>query len=125
MTPEQIELVRSSYASLDDASAMASDFYRRLFGIDPSARRLFSQDPAVMAEKFAAELGAIVQAIISLRRVLRPAPSPGRSASRCRSATATLRIGRECADASASGTAGIWLDSRGRERLAPRLQSCG
>ena len=65
MTPEQIELVRSSYASLDDASAMASDFYRRLFGIDPSARRLFSQDPSVMAEKFAAELSAIVQAIIS------------------------------------------------------------
>ena len=65
MTPEQIELVRSSYASLDDASAMASDFYRRLFAIDPSARQLFSQDPAVMAEKFAAELSAIVQAITS------------------------------------------------------------
>jgi hemoglobin-like flavoprotein len=65
MTPEQIELVRSSYASLDDASAMASDFYRRLLSIDPSARGLFSQDPAVMAEKFAAELSAIVQAITS------------------------------------------------------------
>ncbi len=65
MTPEQLELVRGSYASLDDARALASDFYRRLFTIDPSARRLFSQDPEVMAEKFAAELGAIVQAITS------------------------------------------------------------
>ncbi len=65
MTPEQIELVRSSYASLDDPGAMASDFYRRLFAIDPSARGLFSEDPAVMAEKFAAELSAIVQAIIT------------------------------------------------------------
>lgn len=66
MTPEQIELVRSSYASLgDDAPAMASDFYRRLFTIDPSARTLFSQEPAVMAEKFAAELNAIVEAITS------------------------------------------------------------
>jgi len=66
MTPEQIELVRSSYASLgDDAPAMASDFYRRLFTIDPSARTLFSQEPAVMAEKFAAELHAIVEAISS------------------------------------------------------------
>ncbi|HEX2322053.1 MAG TPA: globin domain-containing protein [Streptosporangiaceae bacterium] len=65
MTPEQIELVRSSYASIDNPSAMASDFYRRLFAIDPSARSLFSQDPAVMAEKFAAELSAIVQAIIT------------------------------------------------------------
>jgi len=65
MTPEQIDLVRSSYASLDDARAMASDFYRRLYSIDSSATNLFSQDPAVMAEKFAAELSAIVQAIIS------------------------------------------------------------
>jgi hemoglobin-like flavoprotein len=65
MTPEQIELVRDSYASLDDARAMASDFYRRLFAIDPSARNLFSHDPTEMAEKFAAELGAIVQAITS------------------------------------------------------------
>jgi len=44
---------------------MASDFYRRLFTIDPSARTLFSQEPAVMAEKFAAELNAIVEAIIA------------------------------------------------------------
>ena len=44
---------------------MASDFYRYLFTIDPSAEALFSHDPAVMAEKFAAELGAIVQAINS------------------------------------------------------------
>ena len=66
MTPEQIELVRCSYASLgDDAPAMASDFYRRLFAIDPSAQVLFGQDPAIMAEKFAAELNAIVEAIIS------------------------------------------------------------
>jgi nitric oxide dioxygenase len=65
MTPQQIELVRDSYALLDDPPAMASDFYRYLFTIDPSVEGLFSQDPAVMAEKFAAELGAIVQAIIS------------------------------------------------------------
>jgi nitric oxide dioxygenase len=65
MTPEQIELVRSSYASVDNAEDMAADFYHRLFSIDPSTRSLFSQDPAVMAVKFASELGAIVQAIIS------------------------------------------------------------
>ena len=66
MTPEEIELVQSSYSSLgDDAPAMAADFYRRLFTIDPSAEALFSQGPTVMAEKFAAELAAIVEAIIS------------------------------------------------------------
>jgi hemoglobin-like flavoprotein len=66
MTPEQIELVRRSYASLgDETPVMAADFYRRLFAADPSARALFSQEPAVMADKFAAELHAIVEAIVS------------------------------------------------------------
>jgi hemoglobin-like flavoprotein len=66
MTPEQIELVRDSCASLGaDALAVASDFYRRLFAIDPATRAMFSQDPVVMAEKFAAELLAIVEAIAS------------------------------------------------------------
>jgi hemoglobin-like flavoprotein len=44
---------------------MAVDFYRRLFAIDPSAEALFSEEPTVMAEKFAAELEAIVEAIVS------------------------------------------------------------
>jgi hemoglobin-like flavoprotein len=66
MTPEQIELVRSSYAALGEGGrAMAGEFYRRLFSIDPSARALFDQDLAVMAEKFAAELHAIVEAIVA------------------------------------------------------------
>jgi nitric oxide dioxygenase len=64
MTPEQLELVRSSYASLGDAApAMARDFYRRLFAADPSIQALFPDGPDVMAVKFAAELDAIVQAI--------------------------------------------------------------
>jgi len=66
MTPEEIELVQTSYASLGvHAPDMALDFYRRLFTIDPSAEALFSTEPTVMAEKFAAELDAIVEAIIS------------------------------------------------------------
>ena len=66
MTPEQLELVRTSYASLGaDAPAMAHDFYRRLFAADPSAEALFTETLSVMAEKFANELDAIVQAITS------------------------------------------------------------
>lgn len=66
MTPEQLELVRSSYASLGRAApAMAMDFYRRLFAADPSAEALFTEGPDVMAGKFADELDAIVQAISS------------------------------------------------------------
>jgi hemoglobin-like flavoprotein len=66
MTPEDIELVRNSYASLGgDGPAVAAEFYRRLFAADPSARALFTQGPDVMAAKFADELDAIVEAIVS------------------------------------------------------------
>ena len=66
MTPRQLELVHSSYATLGDgAPAMAADFYSRLFEADPSARELFSAGPDVMSVKFAAELAAIVEAISS------------------------------------------------------------
>ena len=66
MTPEQIELVRSSYASLRArAPARAAEFYRRLFATEPSAEPLFTSGPDVMPEKFANELDAIVQAIVS------------------------------------------------------------
>lgn len=66
MTPEQIELVRASYASLGaETPAMAAEFYRRLFAVDPSAEALFTSTPDVMSEKFADELDAIVQAIVS------------------------------------------------------------
>jgi len=64
MTPEQLALVRSSYADLGPGpTAMAEEFYRRLFTIDPSTRALFSYGPEVMAVKFIAELDAIVDAI--------------------------------------------------------------
>ncbi|HEY4608469.1 MAG TPA: globin domain-containing protein [Ilumatobacteraceae bacterium] len=65
MTPRQLQLVRSSYAGLGDARAMALDFYRRLFDLDPSAEALFELGPDVMSVKFAAELEAIVEAITS------------------------------------------------------------
>jgi len=66
MTPEQLQLVQSSFAELGDAApAMAVDFYRRLFAADPSAEALFTAGPDVMSVKFAAELDAIVEAISS------------------------------------------------------------
>jgi nitric oxide dioxygenase len=66
MTPEQLQLVRSSYASLgDSAPAMAVEFYRRLFAADPSTEALFTDGPDVMSVKFADELDAIVRAISS------------------------------------------------------------
>src|SRR5262249_994003 len=64
VTPEQLALVRSSYAALGPSpTAMAEEFYGRLFAIDPSTRALFSYGPEVMAVKFVAELDALVDAI--------------------------------------------------------------
>jgi len=66
MSPGDVELVQSSYASLgDDKQAMATEFYRRLFEADRSAQELFIDGPDVMAEKLSAELAAIVEAISS------------------------------------------------------------
>jgi len=66
MTPEQLDQVQASYATLGRAAPeMEMDFYGRLFAADPSAEALFTQGPEVMADKFADELDAIVQAITS------------------------------------------------------------
>ncbi len=66
MTPEQVELVRSSYASLGrGTSAMAREFYRRLFALDPTIEDMFTYGPDIMADKFSGELAAIVEAIVS------------------------------------------------------------
>ena len=60
MTPEQLQLVQSSYARLGDgAPAMAVHFYRRLFAADPSAEALFTDGPDVMSVKFADELATM------------------------------------------------------------------
>jgi nitric oxide dioxygenase len=66
VTPDQLELVRTSYATLQDGgAAMAADFYRNLFEIAPQTRALFATEPDVMSVKFSAELAAIVEAITS------------------------------------------------------------
>jgi hemoglobin-like flavoprotein len=66
MTPEQLELVQSSYTALGGtAPEMARDFYARLFAADPTTRELFTESADTMAIKFADELGAIVEAITS------------------------------------------------------------
>jgi hemoglobin-like flavoprotein len=66
MTPEQIALVRASYDALSpDRATMATEFYRRLFATDPSARELFNTNVSEMAVKFSVELEALVDTISS------------------------------------------------------------
>jgi hemoglobin-like flavoprotein len=70
MTPEQLDLVRTSYAALGERrTAMAADFYRRLFASDPTTEELFTASPDVMSEMFSTELAAIVDAISSFEVV--------------------------------------------------------
>ncbi|WP_405097929.1 globin domain-containing protein [Micromonospora sp. NBC_01412] len=64
MTPEEIALVRAGAEALrPNLSAVAQDFYRRLFAADPELRTMFTSDPVLQREKFADELEAIVSSI--------------------------------------------------------------
>ena len=71
MTPEQITLVQSSFASLGPKlPAMAAQFYRELFQRDPALRPLFTTDMAEQQIRFAEKLTEIVEAIPRLDELL-------------------------------------------------------
>ena len=64
MTPEQIALVeRTVPAEGSRMTAIAADFYDRLFAAAPELRNLFTHDPAAQRAKFAAELQTILLTI--------------------------------------------------------------
>lgn len=61
MTPQQIHLVRSSYALVAPiAPAAARIFYDRLFAIDPSLRSLFRGDMTQQGQKLMEMIGVAV-----------------------------------------------------------------
>jgi nitric oxide dioxygenase len=71
MTPEQILLVRSSFAkvgALGDRAAVL--FYDRLFELDPSLKALFRGDPAAQRAKLMAALRTVVGALDRLDQIL-------------------------------------------------------
>jgi nitric oxide dioxygenase len=71
MTPEQVQLIRSSFAKVapikDQAAAV---FYGRLFELDPSLRPLFKGDMAAQGAKLMVALGAVVASLDRLARIL-------------------------------------------------------
>jgi nitric oxide dioxygenase len=73
MTPEQVQLVKSSFAKIapfkDQAAAL---FYRRLFELDPGLRSLFKGDMTAQGAKLMAALGGAVASLGQLALV-RPA----------------------------------------------------
>jgi nitric oxide dioxygenase len=71
MTPEQISLVQSSFASLgQQRHAVAARFYEELFTRDPALRPLFTTDMAEQQVRFAQKLAEIVRAIPRLDELL-------------------------------------------------------
>lgn len=71
MTPEQIALVRESFAKVvpirEQAAAL---FYDRLFAIDPSTRPLFRGDMRSQGAKLMAAIGAVVKSLDRLETML-------------------------------------------------------
>jgi hemoglobin-like flavoprotein len=64
VTPEQVTLVRSSFATLGShTSALAARFYERLFSTAPSVQSMFTEDPVIQESLFVSELETIVTAI--------------------------------------------------------------
>lgn len=62
MTPEQIQLIQSSFAKAAPiAAAVADHFYDRLFILDPSLRSLFRDDLGEQKTKLMATLTLVVR----------------------------------------------------------------
>ena len=71
MTPEQVQLVKSSFAKIvpikDQSAAL---FYRRLFELDPGLRSLFKGDMAAQGAMLMAALGGVVASLHQLEKAL-------------------------------------------------------
>jgi nitric oxide dioxygenase len=71
MTPQQIALVRESFAKVvpnkDEAAAL---FYDRLFAIDPSTRPLFRGDMKSQGAKLMAAIAAVVKSLDRIETML-------------------------------------------------------
>lgn len=67
MTPEQKELVQSSFAKVEPIAATAAElFYARLFELDPSLKALFSGDMDAQGKKLMTMLGTAVRSLNNL-----------------------------------------------------------
>lgn len=71
MTPQQIELVKDSFAKVlpikDQAAAI---FYERLFALDPALKPLFKDDMKAQGQKLMFAIGSVVAALDHLDTVI-------------------------------------------------------
>lgn len=62
MTPQQIKLLKSSYAQVEPIAAQAAElFYQRLFSIAPSVKPLFHNDMNTQGRMLIASIGLVVK----------------------------------------------------------------
>jgi hemoglobin-like flavoprotein len=78
MTPDQIALVKSSWAKVVPIKADAAAlFYGRLFELDPSLKSLFKGDMKTQGEKLMAMIDAAVQGLDNLPALIPAVKSLG------------------------------------------------
>ena len=79
MTPAQIELVKSTWASVEPISETAAElFYGRLFELDPKLKSLFSTDMKEQGKKLMQMIGVAVANLHQLEEVLEPVQELGK-----------------------------------------------
>lgn len=79
MTPNQIILVRDSFAKLTPShEAVAIRFYEKLFEIDPSTRKLFDGEMRTQGVKLIVAVATVVRALDNLGPVLETVRELGR-----------------------------------------------
>lgn len=71
MTPEEIALIRDSFAKVRPISGQAAElFYGRLFEVAPGVRTLFKGDMKEQGAKLMAAIGMVVTSLDRLEQVL-------------------------------------------------------
>ena len=79
MTPEQIELVKSTWSSVEKISDAAAEmFYGKLFELDPELKQLFKGDMAEQGKKLMQMIGVAVANLHQLDQVLVPVQELGK-----------------------------------------------
>jgi len=79
MTPEQVKLVQTSFASVEPIAGTAADlFYDRLFEIAPDVRSMFPDDLSKQKEKLMDMLGTAVNNLHQVETIIPAVEDLGR-----------------------------------------------
>ena len=79
MTPEKIDLVKTTWSSVEQISDTAAElFYGRLFELDPKLKALFNGDMAEQGKKLMQMIGVAVANLHQLDEVLLPVQELGK-----------------------------------------------